>query len=68
MTYESTTRQCNRLVNRYTVGVQENILENKRPVAEFLDVIGTKVSRVFRLDVHSQSGLKCKHCIRKPQV
>jgi hypothetical protein len=30
MTYESTTRQCNRLVNRYTVGVQENILEYGR--------------------------------------
>jgi hypothetical protein len=58
MTYESTTRQCNRLVNRYTIGVQENILENKRPVTEFLDVIGTKVLRAFLLGVHSQSGLK----------
>ncbi len=42
MTDESTIKQCNRLVNRYTVGVQENILENKRPVAEFLDVLGQK--------------------------
>jgi hypothetical protein len=34
------------------------ILETERPVAEFLDVIGTKVLKAFLLDVHSQSGLK----------
>jgi hypothetical protein len=40
------------------VGRTIRILENKRPVAEFFDVIGAKVFRAFRLDVHSQSGLK----------
>jgi hypothetical protein len=52
--------------------------------AEFLDVIGTKVLRVFLLAIHSHlyqripppppeekwvdTGLQCKHCTRKPQV
>jgi hypothetical protein len=44
------------------------------PEAEFLDVIGTKVLRVFSLQftVNSkqifETGLSRKHCTRKPQA
>jgi hypothetical protein len=48
-----------------------------KPEAKFLDAIWTKVLKVFLLAIHShlyfeqkwfETGVKCKHCIRKLSV